>query len=65
MKYSCYNCNKKGVYTELSEDESKRLISHDGKYLCEKCAKGVELVSKETIKRINDYIKNKEGQHGN
>jgi len=42
MKYSCYNCNRKGIYTELSSNLRERFIAEDGRCLCGKCSVGVE-----------------------
>ena len=38
MKYSCYGCHKKKIYTELKKSE--RFISEDGRILCKECSIG-------------------------
>lgn len=40
MKYKCYECNKKGIYTEV--EEKNRFIDKNGKILCTECAKKAE-----------------------
>lgn len=40
IKYSCYDCRKKGVFTEVKEEE--KFISHEGKILCSKCKEGIK-----------------------
>lgn len=55
MKYSCYNCNKKGIYTELSSDIKERFIAEDGRYLCKKCSVGVQRATERQMKLI-DYM---------
>lgn len=55
MKYGCYNCNKKGIYTEVSSNINERFIAEDGRCLCKKCSGGVNRASERTTKII-DYI---------
>lgn len=55
MKYSCYNCNRKGVYTELSSNLRERFIAEDGRCLCEKCSVGAEKATERQMK-VLDYM---------
>ena len=57
IKYSCYECNKKGFYTELSSDINKRFITEDGRCLCDKCSIGEERASEKHIQIIKENSK--------
>jgi len=50
MKYSCYDCNKKGIYTEV--EASTRFVAEDGRVLCESCSKGVTPADKNLIGKL-------------
>ena len=55
MKYACHDCDKNGVYTELSSNIHQRFIAKDGRCLCEKCSVGVNQIT-ERQRIIIDYI---------
>lgn len=57
MKYSCYECKKKGIYTELSSDIDERFIAEGGECLCDECSKGKERASEKHIKLIKEHLK--------
>lgn len=54
MMYICYDCNKKGVRTELSSNIEKRFIAEDGRCLCDKCSQGIERASEHLINLIKE-----------
>ena len=55
MKYACYDCNKKGIYTELSSNINERFIATDGRCLCDKCSVGVKKATESQMQLI-DYM---------
>lgn len=55
MKYSCHQCRKEGIYTELSYDIDKRFIAEDGQYLCEIHSKNIEPCREEIRAKLKQY----------
>lgn len=55
MKYSCYQCSKEGVYTELSSNIDERFIAIDGKCLCEAHSKNIEPCREAIRSKLKQY----------